>query len=571
MNKMVKKSLYLLAVGTLAVSCADYNETSNFVAQPDPTVVVPYADMASVKSYTDKVNYPNMTVGTQLKLSDFNNQALQHSAAMANFDDVTFGKDLMSGQIINSKGSMNFLPMTTLVEHAKSIGATVYGSPIAANTNQCDSWFSYLTAPIEIIVDFIEEKSVDFTEMAVGTKYGGGEIAKFNDKNQLRVGTLSKPNASVNIADGFKVNHLSKYTISFTASAGQDKNGKDKDASFQIVFSGNEVLNPATTDGKYNIKAGKRAKFEVECRSAEGVKDGVFTIKNGRNVVVYVENIEVGYYPDNHRDQYPEEVSDTIHYAINTWCDGLMKTNEGCIKTFDLIDEPIDVNATLENGKYDLKHAEIDPETGKATQIFWQDIFGSEKYAPTVAEAARKAYEKYGNNPAELKFFIAETGLEEQKKLESLTYWIEQWENSSNGNFKVDGINAKLNLVYNEDATTQQANEKAVEKLLDNLAATGKLIRISNFDIKYTDAEGASVAAAKITEQQRQQLANYYGWVINKYMTTIPSPQQAGICKGSMVDTTDPVGLWLIDTDSKDWVRNATYKAFCDALSGKTN
>ena len=32
---------------------------------------------------------------------------------------------------------------------------------------------------------------------------------------------------------------------------------------------------------------------------------------------------------------------------------------------------------------------------------------------------------------------------------------------------------------------------------------------------------------------------------------------------------TAPVGLWSIDKDSKDWVRTATYKAWCDALSGK--
>ena len=52
-------------------------------------------------------------------------------------------------------------------------------------------------------------------------------------------------------------------------------------------------------------------------------------------------------------------------------------------------------------------------------------------------------------------------------------------------------------------------------------------------------------------------------------MTKIPNDKQAGICKGNMVDTSDPVGLWAIDKYSKDWVRTATYKAFCDALSGK--
>ena len=52
-------------------------------------------------------------------------------------------------------------------------------------------------------------------------------------------------------------------------------------------------------------------------------------------------------------------------------------------------------------------------------------------------------------------------------------------------------------------------------------------------------------------------------------MTRIPSNQQAGLCKGNMFDTSsgkgDPVGLWSINEKS-DWVRNATYEAFCNVL-----
>ena len=103
--------------------------------------------------------------------------------------------------------------------------------------------------------------------------------------------------------------------------------------------------------------------------------------------------------------------------------------------------------------------------------------------------------------------------------------------------------------------------------MLANLAATGKKIRLSNFDIKYVDAEGVAVAATKITEAQRQQLADYYAYVIKAYMTTIPNDKQAGLCKGNMVDTTDPVGLWA--KDGTYWVRTATYEAFCKALSGQ--
>ena len=144
-------------------------------------------------------------------------------------------------------------------------------------------------------------------------------------------------------------------------------------------------------------------------------------------------------------------------------------------------------------------------------------------------------------------------------------YWIDIWD--SNG-AKIDGINAKLNLTFSEDAATQEANKATLNTLLDDLAATGKLIRLSNFDIKYVDAEGLAVTAAKITDAQRQQLADYYAYVIKQYMNKIPHDKQAGICKGNMADTTDPVGLWSVNK-SKDWVRTATYEAFCKALSGQ--
>ena len=125
-----------------------------------------------------------------------------------------------------------------------------------------------------------------------------------------------------------------------------------------------------------------------------------------------------------------------------------------------------------------------------------------------------------------------------------------------------------MNLFYSEDPATQQENEATLNKLLDNLAATGKLIRLSNFDIRYQSVSGTNVTAKLITEAQRQQLADYYAYVIKSYMTKIPHEKQAGICKGNMVDTTDPVGLWAEDS-KKDWVRTATYEAFCKALSGQ--
>ncbi len=548
MNTIFRNLSLMLAAGALVVSCADYNETNNFTAEPDPNFVEPYKDLAPVKSYINREQYPNMTLGAQLKVADFNKQELAHAAAMTNFDNVAFGTTLMSGTIVNAKGVMNFLDMKDLLDHVEEIGGDVFGSPIFANANQPDEWLSNLTAPIEIPVDFVEGKVVNYND---STSFNGSKekgtvsIANYDSQNVLKIGAQS----SVCIIEGFEVDSLAKYTVTFWARA-------DKDITYDITFSGNKVTGSGA-NGKWALKQGKWTKVVVEAQSAGGVTDGYLRIETARGITIYIQKVQVGYYPDNHRPQTAQELNDTINYAVNAWCDGLMKINASRIKSFDLIDEAIDTKAVLENGKYDLKHS--------TEKIFWQDVLGSENYAPEVAKVAREAYQKYEGDPAELKFFISETGLEDAKKLESLMYWIDLWD--ANG-AKIDGINAKLNLFYSEDPAIQEENEATLNTLLDNLAATGKLIRLSNFDIKYKNAEDVAVTADKITDAQRQQLADYYAYVIKSYMTKIPHEKQAGLCKGNMADTNDPVGLWSINK-SKDWVRTATYEAFCKALSGQ--
>jgi hypothetical protein len=549
MKKIFRNTLLMLAAGALAVSCADYNETNNFTAQPDPSIVEPYKDLAPVKTYLDREQFPNMTLGAQLLAADFNKQELAHAAAITNFDNVAFGTSLMSGKIINARGVMNFLDMSDMLDHVEEIDGEVFGSPLFGNANQADEWLNMLTAPIEIPVDFVEGKTVDYTTMSKfeGTVEGGSaSIAKYDGENALKIGALGK----VRIIEGFEVDPKAKYTTTFWAKA-------DKDATFEVVFSGNKITGSGP-NGKWTFKGGKWNKIVVEAQSAAGETEGYLRFENGRSPVVYIQKVEVGYYPDNHRPQTAQEIIDTIDYAIHAWCDGLMDINKGRISSFDLIDEPIDTKAVLDNGMYDLNHS--------TEKIFWQDILGSEQYAPVVSRVASAAFEEHGGNPAELRFFISESGLDSQQKFESLMHWIGIWD--KNG-AKIDGINAKLNLVYSEDATKQAANEATLNRLLDNLVSTGKLVRLSNFDIKYQDANGLAVSTSNISEVQRQQLANYYGAVIKTYLTRVPRDQQAGICKGNLTDTGDPVGLWSVNKDTKDWVRTATYKAFCDALAGK--
>lgn len=550
MKKIYRNGLFMLVAGMLAASCADYNVTDDFKAEPDPTFKEPYKDLQPVKSYIDREKYPNLTLGATLAVSDFNKQELAHAAAITNFDNLAFGTSLMSGNIVSGKGVMNFLELKDLLDHVEEIGGEVFGSPIVANANQADAWLKNLTAPIEIPVEYVEGNVVDYTQM---TKFEGtidkGKpvIAKYDGANALKV----PASAVLNIIEDFEVDSLATYTTTFWAKSA-------KEATFTLIFSG-DTVDAATASKKWIIQPGKWSKIVVEAKANPSVKNGYLKLANTRATELYIQKAQVGYYPDNHRPQTEKELNDTVHYALNAWCDGLMKINQGRITSFDLIDEPLGTKKLDENSYLDLKHS--------TSTIYWQDIFGSENYAPTVAKAASEAFEKRGGDPSKLKFFISEVNLEKEDKFESLKYWIDIWE--KNG-AKIDGINAKLSLTYSEDATKQAANKATLDNLLSNLSKTGKLIRLSNFDIKYQDATGKDVSSDNITDEQRQKLADYYAYVIKSYMTVIPSDKQAGLCKGNMADTSSsPVGLWSVHYKTKDWVRTATYKAFCDALSGK--
>ena len=439
MKKIFRNSLLMLVAGTFSVSCADYNVTDDFKAEKDPAFVEPYKDLDPVKSYIDRATYPNLTLGAMLNVTEFNKQELAHAAAITNFDNLAFGTTLMSGAIVNAKGVMNFLDMKDLLDHVEEIGGEVFGSPIVANSAQADDWLNTLTAPIEIIVDYVEGKTVDYTTMDAGDYQGTIEsgtatIEKYDGANALKVGASAK----VRIIEGFEVDSMATYTITFWAKS-------DRNANFNVNFSGNDQIDGGGAGGRFVVTGGEKwKKIVVECKSGSGETEGYFRIDNTRAAPVYIQKVQVGYYPDNHRPQTAQEKTDTINYALHAWCDGLMKINAGRITSFDLIEEAIDPKAELDNGMLDLKHS--------TDKFFWQDVIGSEQYAPVVSRVASEAYQKYEGDPAALRFFISESGLDNEKKFESLKYWMNIWD--ANG-AKIDGINAKLNLIYSEDAEKQ--------------------------------------------------------------------------------------------------------------------
>ena len=273
--------------------------------------------------------------------------------------------------------------------------------------------------------------------------------------------------------------------------------------------------------------------------------------------------------PGGNTPQTPEEKKDTLTKAMDQWIKGMMEATKGKVSAWDAVNEAISGVDGDGDGWYDLQSADNgDP----SANFYWQDYLGAEDYVRLVVAKAREYY----TGSAPLKLFINDYNLEsdwdDNKKLKSLIHWIDVWE--SDGVTKIDGIGTQMHVSFYADPNIQASKEAHVVKMLELLRDSGKLVKISELDMGYVDADGNAVATVSMTEEQHQQMAAYYKFIVSKYLEIIPASQQYGITQWCTVDAGgslgtgwrggEPVGLW-----DANYGRKHTYAGFADGLQGK--
>ena len=266
-----------------------------------------------------------------------------------------------------------------------------------------------------------------------------------------------------------------------------------------------------------------------------------------------------------------EEKKDTLTWAMDQWITGIMNATGGYVTTWDAVNEAVGGADNDGDGWYDLQDAEHgDP----ATCFYWQDYLTPEDYVPIVTKLATQRFEEAGGDPSQLKLFINDYNLESwwdgNKKLKSLIHWIDVWE--KNG-AKIDGIGTQMHVSYIMNENDQKAQEDAIVNMFQLMAATGKLVKISELDMGIVpNAFGTALTTDQVTYEQQQKMAEFYQFIIQKYFEIIPQAQQYGItqwcCTNSPADSGwragEPCGLWDLN-----YSRTPSYGGFANGLAGK--
>lgn len=266
----------------------------------------------------------------------------------------------------------------------------------------------------------------------------------------------------------------------------------------------------------------------------------------------------------------PEEKKANLIEAMDKWIAGMMENTAEYVSVWDVVNEAIAGGGDNGEGFYPLQSASTASASDAASNFYWQDYLGSEDYVRIVVASARKHYvENGGTKPLQL--FINDYNLEsdwdDNKKLKSLVHWIEKWE--ADGKTKIDGIGTQMHVSYYANANTQKSKEDHIVKMLEILAKSGKLVKISELDMGYIDEGGNSVKTENITFEQQKQMADFYTFIIKKYFEIIPKAQQYGITQWATTDSPagsgwregQPIGLWDLSYN-----RKPTYAGFVEGL-----
>lgn len=533
-----------------------------------------------LKEYIDTINYPNFKLGAGTTVNDYLKKTTVYKLTNANFTETVAGNAMKMASCVDGNGNMNFTTVKNYVKAATDAGLNVYGHTLGWHSQQPKGWL------LRLLADkpdpngeetYTEVASKDFRkDKSVGWKANeteNGYTLSFNSTDGLKVVTTKSKSWEIQFVamDNINLETTKTYKMTFTVKGSKSGKIDGRLGSWSVngpSFSVN--FTDEWQDVSVDIKPTMASSF-ILLHVPNYIGD------------VYIKSIKFEGNKGATIPQTAQEMHDTLVYAMDKWIKGMMEACGGKVKAWDLINEAIGGGGNDGNGNYTLQHSKKYNPNGNpdatwdvgGDAFFWQDYMGDLEYVRQACRLARK----YG--PEDIKLFIndynlegtwdltTKNGIKASKKVWSIIGWIKKWE--ADGVTKIDGIGTQMHISFNKNSNSQNTLKTAITGMFKAMAASGKLVRVSELDMGYNDASGKSVATGNMTEAQHKEMADFYEWIIQQYLTIIPAEQQWGICQWCTNDSPSnsgwrantPVGIWDLNN-----YRKHVYAGFVRGLNG---
>ena len=561
---------HILAAITLILlgSCADNSLLDFQVTEPESIAQLKYLnDYDVLKSYVDRTTNPNFKLGAGVSVSDYNSKGVVYRLANSNFDEITAGYEMKHMAVVQADGSLALDNVTNFLAIAKAAGTSVFGHTLCWHANQNATYLNKIIAPTVIVASaparYDPLWAQDFeTDAASNYSYNANAVRGFTAVGGGKDGigrAITITNSAVRTNDW---DSQIFFTFPKAVKAG-DKLRLTMDIKSDVNAS--YPTQAHTAPGAYKFwdffgSPNSTPQWQTYVREIIVSKD-----QDGCNTIAFnLGKTATTYYFDNAKVEIwnptpgtttvvktDAEKTAIIDNALETWISGMLGATKDYVKAWDVVNEPMSDwpdQTQLKTGV---------GKTLASDEFYWQDYLGKD-YAVKAIGYARK----YGN--ASDKLFINDYGLEgaDQKKCLGLIEYIKYVESKG---AKVDGIGTQMHVTLGE---TPMAGIRA---MLTNLAATGKLIKISELDMGIKPAGSTtSLKTADVTNDQLKQMSDFYKEIVKAYFELIPAAQRYGITQWACTDSPtssswrggEPIGLWTLD-----YSRKHAYAGFADGLS----
>ena len=234
------------------------------------------------------------------------------------------------------------------------------------------------------------------------------------------------------------------------------------------------------------------------------------------------------------------EKAQIIGDAMTAWISGMVTHYKDQVKAWDVVNEPMNEDGTLRDGSAAITAND---------QFYWEKYLGKD-YAVKAFKLARQ----YGN--ASDKLFINDYNLEYNlAKCDGLIEYVKYIDSQGT---TVDGIGTQMHISITADTLK-------IDQMFQKLAASGKLIKVSEMDVK--------VNTSTPTTDNYAAQAKMYKYVVDSYMKYIPEAQRYGITVWAVSDAVKEHTNWLPNDApclwDKNYARKYAYKGFADGLAGE--
>ena len=572
------------------------------------------ANYDDIKAYAEE-NHPNMTLGLGIGMNIYMGEDGRRELSRDNFQMITWGNAMKMDAIVKNNGSLNFANLDPALDALQEDGMKLYGHNFIWHTQQNQTYLKSLIAPKMVIDSGDDDKCENIV-----TNSG------FEDGNDSGWNGWEHYSRSV-VSGGHDSDYALKCEMDGETSVNYDcqlwwslsqplEEGVTYYYGFWVKSPDNISVQLIGQNSSYSglykktVTAGSdwtfcEGEFTYDGNPADVIRIGL-QFGGTPNSVIWVDDFKFGPKKDqtssskrfyaakrraggiSYEYKTPEEKAAVLTDAMEAWIKGMAEhlNEKGIVPVgYDVINEAIadgsnkprgydgvfggSVNDGDGNVVYDKEPQEGEEYNG--LNLNWgSGHFYWGYYVPDYAVKAFQFARQY--LPAETKLFYNDYNLETSPgKLAAVVDFVNKID-ADNGSPIVDGIGSQMHITLsgtNDDADNNNAKvaqlREQVDAMFQTLAATGKLVRVTELDI--------SLGTSSPSAAQYKAQSDAFRTVFESYFENVPEAQQSGITIWSLTDAEDEHEYWLKGQtpnlfDAK-FKRKWAYKGVCDALAGE--